>query len=163
MGQLAIGLDQMSLAALIIALGLLVDNAIVMSESIMVSMREGKSAIDAAIGSANELRTSLLISSLTTSAAFLPIFLAESAVGEYTGALFKVVTITLLASWVLALTMVPMLCVLGLKVKQEGAPSFDGAVYRTYRAMLRPALRWRLGSSKRREPTASTPPGRSRS
>ena len=78
MSLLDIGLDQMSLAALIIALGMLVDNAIVMSESIMVQTGKGKRVIDAAIDSASELRVPLLIASLTTAAAFLPIFLSES-------------------------------------------------------------------------------------
>ena len=96
MDQLGIGLNQMSLAALIIALGMLVDNAIVMSESIMVEMAAGKKAVEAAVSSAGELRIPLLTSSLTTSAAFLPIFLAESTVGEYTNQLFTVVTIALL-------------------------------------------------------------------
>ncbi|MBL4761149.1 MAG: efflux RND transporter permease subunit [Gammaproteobacteria bacterium] len=115
---LGIGIDQMSLAALIIALGMLVDNAIVMSESIIVRVGKGEVVKDAAIASAKELKLPLLISSLTTSAAFLPIFLAESSVGEYTAPLFKVITITLIVSWILALTLVPLLCVLFLKVKK---------------------------------------------
>ena len=82
---LEISLNQMSLAALIIALGMLVDNAIVMAESIMVEMAEGKSRVEAAVASARELRIPLLTSSLTTAAAFLPIYLAESTTGEYTG------------------------------------------------------------------------------
>ena len=92
MGVLGIGMDQMSIAALIIALGLLVDNAIVMSESIMVQMAAGKRAIEAAVDSVAELRIPLLTSSLTTAAAFLPIYLAESGTGEYTAPLFKVVS-----------------------------------------------------------------------
>ena len=143
------GIDQMSLAALIIALGLLVDNAIVMSESTLVQMQEGKTATEAALASARELRASLLISSLTTAAAFLPIFLAQSAVGEYTGALFKVVTTTLLVSWVLALTMIPLLCVLFLRVRgksTEDDASFDTPLYRGYRSALRWVLQHRLVS-----------------
>jgi multidrug efflux pump subunit AcrB len=144
MGFLDIGLDQMSLASLIIALGMLVDNAIVMSESIMVQMSEGKKPIRAAIDSAVELRIPLLTSSLTTAAAFLPIFLAESTVGEYTAPIFKVVTITLLCSWLLALTMTPMLCVMFLKVKQvRGEDSFDTRLYRAYRRFLLALLRRR--------------------
>ncbi|PSW21417.1 AcrB/AcrD/AcrF family protein [Photobacterium sanctipauli] len=115
---LGIGLDQVSLAALMIALGMLVDNSIVMAESIMTRMQRGQKAYSAAIESANELKLSLLTSSLTTSAAFLPIFLAESTTGEYTAPLFKVVSITLLASWFFSLTMIPLLCVLFLKIKQ---------------------------------------------
>jgi multidrug efflux pump subunit AcrB len=144
MSLFGIGLDQISLASLIIALGMLVDNAIVMSESIMVQMGEGVPAKEAAIASARELRVPLLISSLTTSAAFLPIFLAESTTGEYTAPLFKVVTITLLCSWVLALTMIPMLCVRFLKVKSAGRTSFDGRFYRAYRGALIWFLQHRL-------------------
>ncbi|MGF1826818.1 efflux RND transporter permease subunit [Vibrio splendidus] len=112
-----IGLDQVSLAALMIALGMLVDNSIVMAESIMTRMEAGEKPLDASVNAANELKVSLLTSSLTTSAAFLPIFLAESTTGEYTAPLFTVVTITLLASWFFAVTMIPMLCMLFLKVK----------------------------------------------
>jgi multidrug efflux pump subunit AcrB len=142
MGFLGIGLDQMSLAALIIALGLLVDNAIVMAESTMVQMQGGKRAIDAAVESAKELRVPLLTSSLTTAAAFLPIFLAESSTGEYTAPIFKVVTITLLCSWILALTMTPLFCVRFLKVKgRSQEESFTSGFYRKYRAVLIAALR----------------------
>ena len=114
-----IGLDQMSLAALIIALGMLIDNAIVMSESVMVRMEEGMPAFDAAVASGNELRIPLLTSSLTTAAAFLPMYLAKSNTGEYVGVLFLVVTITLLCSWILSLTMTPLLCVKFLKPPRE--------------------------------------------
>ncbi|MEM9489835.1 MAG: efflux RND transporter permease subunit, partial [Myxococcota bacterium] len=130
-----VGIDQISLAALIIALGMLVDNAIVMTESIMVQMRLGKSATEAAIESAAELRIPLLTSSLTTSAAFLPIYLAESAVGEYTNALFKVVTMALLSSWALSLTMIPLLCTLFLKaeVLQKGTSGLIGWIVSLFR------------------------------
>lgn len=132
-----IGLDQMSLASLIIALGMLVDNAIVMSESIMVQMEGGKRVKDAAIDSARELRVPLLVSSLTTAVAFLPIYLSESATGEYTAPLFKVVTITLLCSWVMALTLIPLLCVLFLRIKASTAHvTFEGTAYRRYRRLL---------------------------
>jgi multidrug efflux pump subunit AcrB len=141
MGFLGIGLDQMSLASLIIALGMLVDNAIVMAESIMVRMQRGEEAKAAAIKSASELRVPLLVSSLTTAAAFLPIFLAESSTGEYTAPLFKVVTITLLCSWVLALTMIPMFCVVFLRVKPRGSAPFGTRLYRSYRGGLLAALR----------------------
>lgn len=140
MSIFGIQLDQMSLAALIIALGLLVDNAIVISESIMVRMAGGEDGVKAALGATKELRVPLLIASLTTSAAFLPIRLAESAVGEYTGVLFSVVTITLLVSWVLALTMIPMLCVRFLKPKPIAEP-FNSRFYRFYRRTILSILR----------------------
>jgi len=153
MNYFGIGLDQISLAALIIALGMLVDNGIVMSESIMVEMEGGKSPMDAAVHSANELKVPLLTSSLTTSAAFLPIFLAENAMGEYTAALFQVVTITLLCSWVLSLTMIPLMCMVLLKVK-AGKPAqeanqgddFDKGFYPTYRRFLLLLLKNRVAT-----------------
>jgi len=133
-----IGIDQMTLASLIIALGMLVDNAIVMSESIMVQMADGVKPVTAALDSASELRIPLLISSLTTSAAFLPIYLAESDVGEYTAPLFKVVTITLLCSWILAMTMTPMFCVSFLKVKKASPEEekYGSRFYGLYRRFL---------------------------
>jgi len=140
MSVFEIQLDQMSLAALIIALGLLVDNAIVISESIMVRMASGEAGVDAALGATKELRVPLLIASLTTAAAFLPIRLAESAVGEYTGVLFSVVTITLLVSWVLALTMIPLLCVRFLKPAAVEEP-FNSRFYRFYRRTILSVLR----------------------
>ncbi len=140
-----IGLDQISLAALIIALGMLVDNGIVMTESIMVSMSNGKKPFDAAIESANELRVPLLTSSLTTAAAFLPIFLAESNVGEFTASLFKVVTITLLCSWIISLTVIPLLCVSFLKVKQQST-DYDSRFYKGYRNFLGFLLRFRIST-----------------
>ena len=132
MSSLNIGLDQISLAALIIALGMLVDNGIVMSENIMVRMENGQSSFEAALSSSAELRTPLLTASLTTAAAFLPIYLAESSVGEFTASLFKVVTITLLSSWVVSLTIIPLLCVLFLRVKADAgaAPSKMEGLYR---------------------------------
>ncbi|MEE8526510.1 MAG: efflux RND transporter permease subunit, partial [Thermoanaerobaculia bacterium] len=144
MSFFSIGLDQMSIASLIIALGMLVDNAIVMSESIMVGMAEGKKPVPAAVDAAAELRIPLLTSSLTTAAAFLPIYLAESATGEYTAPLFKVVTITLIASWCLSLTMIPMLCAMFLKIEKQADTGFDSRFYRRYRGVLAFLLRNKL-------------------
>ncbi len=116
--NLNIGLNQVSLASLLIALGMLVDNAIVMSESIVVKMQKGEKPLDAAIASTKELSLPLLSASLTTSAAFLAFFLAESVMGEIMGQLFVVVTIALLSSWLLTMTMIPMLCIYFIKVKK---------------------------------------------
>lgn len=144
-----ITINQISLAALIISLGLLVDNAIVMVESILVKRDQGSSAIDAAIESGKELFTPLLVSSLTTSAAFMPIGLAESSVGEYTADIFYVVTITLLISWALAMTMIPLLSSWALANRQVKETSqqqdeFSGISYKIYRSLLLPALKNKL-------------------
>jgi multidrug efflux pump subunit AcrB len=114
-------LNQVTLASLIIALGMLVDNAIVMSESIMVKMDKGEKPFDAAISSTRELSFPLLSASLTTSAAFLAFFLAESVMGEIMGPLFVVVTVALLSSWLLTMTMIPMLCIYFIRVKKSKA------------------------------------------
>jgi len=145
MGFFGIGIDQVSLAALLISLGILVDNAIVMSESIMTQVREGQSVAEASVNSAKELARPLLTASLTTSFAFLPIYMAKSSTGEYTAPLFKVVTITLVSSWVLALTMIPLFCVWFLKVAPEdGEAAYDTPFYRRYRGVLKGCLshRW---------------------
>ena len=137
MRWLDLGLNQMTLASLIIALGMLVDNAIVMSESIMVAMSHGTPRVQAAVQSANELRVPLLTSSLTTSAAFLPIYVAEGSMGEYTGVLFVVVTIALLSSWLLSLTVVPLLCARFLRVPAaEPGHDYTSLFFRAYRGLL---------------------------
>ncbi len=137
MQQFNIGFNQVSLAALIISLGLLVDNAIVMSESIIVKMDEGLSPLKAAVSSVKELRISLLTSSLTTAAAFLPIYLAKSAASEYTADLFKVVTITLLVSWALSLTMIPMLSYLFLQNgRRKRHISYNNPFCNSYKRLL---------------------------
>lgn len=119
MNFFTIGLNQVSLAALIMALGMLVDNAIVMTESMMIRMEKGESGVDAAINSSKELMIPLLISSLTTSAAFLSFFLAESTMGEIMGPLFSVITLSLLSSWLMALTIVPLFAVFMIKIKKK--------------------------------------------
>lgn len=142
-----ITVNQISLAALIIALGLLVDNAIVIVESVLVKREAGMNAVEAAIQSGGELKTPLFISSLTTGAAFMPIGLAESAVGEYTADIFYVVTIALLLSWLLAMTVIPMLTTTLIKVSGNAAAqdeSRDGRWYGIYRKLLIWALGHRL-------------------
>lgn len=110
MGNLHIGLDKISLSALIISLGILVDNSIVISEGILRKIKAGVNNLEeAAISVCEQFQSPLLISTLTTSCAFLPIYLANSTVSEYTSSLFKVVSITLLISWFLSVTFLPYL------------------------------------------------------
>ena len=116
MGIIGVGLNQVTLAALIMALGMMVDNAIVVSESIMVKMEQGIKAKKAAIDSCSELFTPLLISTLTTSAAFLSFYLAESIMGDITGPIFVVITIALVSSWAISLTVITLFCFLFLKI-----------------------------------------------
>lgn len=146
-----ITVNQISLAALIIALGLLVDNAIVVVESVLLKRERGESAVEAAVNTGAELMTPLLISSLTTAAAFMPIALAESAVGEYTADIFYVVTIALLVSWMLAMTLIPMLSTYFVRPKAvqtaKDAAEEEQALsrwHRLYRSLLVVSLRNRL-------------------
>ena len=138
-----IGLDQVSLASLIIALGILVDNAVVVSESIMVYMGEGMKAVKAAAKTGHELWAPLLTSSLTTAAGFSPIYLADSLAGEYTTPLFQVVTISLLCSWGIAHTFTPLLCVRYARpyTKDSEGKGFQEKVYRVYGKSLIVMLR----------------------
>ena len=139
-----ITVNQISLTALIIALGLLVDNAIVIVESIIVKREQGMNPVQAAIESGGELKLPLLVSSLTTAAAFMPIAMAKSAVGEYTADIFYVVGIALLSSWLLAMTFVPMITTVTLKVEPRGTrdeQTFDGRWYALYRNLLTLSLR----------------------
>ncbi len=144
-----ITINQISLAALIISLGLLVDNAIVMVESVIVKFESGLSAINAAIDSGRELFLPLLTSSLTTSAAFLPIGLAESYVGEYTSDIFYVVTITLLVSFCVAMTLIPMLAAFSIrnkkqKIKNPDQQDFSSPIYAFYKNILLISLKHKL-------------------
>ncbi|MEM7027006.1 MAG: efflux RND transporter permease subunit [Pseudomonadota bacterium] len=142
-----ITINQVSLAALIISLGLLVDNAIVLVESVIVKYEQGASAVDAAINSGKELLLPLLISSLTTAAAFMPIALAESAVGEYTADIFYVVAITLLTSWVLAMTVIPMLAAKSLctsKQQAQAGEQYNSKGYLLYQSILLFSLKHKI-------------------
>lgn len=120
MGLIGVGLNQVTLAALIMALGMMVDNAIVVAETIMVKMENGAKAKQAAIEACSELFMPLLISTLTTSAAFLSFYLAESVMGDIVGPIFVVITLALLSSWLIALTVITMFCYLFLRVKKKG-------------------------------------------
>ncbi len=119
MGLLNIGLNQVTLASLIMALGMLVDNAIVVAETIMVKMEKGVKAKTAAIQACSELAFPLLISTLITSFAFLAFYLSPTNMGDIVGPIFQVITIALLSSWIIALTIITMFCVLFLKAKPK--------------------------------------------
>lgn len=125
-----LGLNKVSLAALIISLGLLVDNGIVMSESILVLVQKGYTTFEASVASSKILIIPLLISSLTTSAAFLSFALAETPMGEMASPLFAVVTIALLSSWFLTFTFIPLLALVFVKAKKESKKEKVGIVDR---------------------------------
>lgn len=105
-----IGLDKISLSALIISLGILVDNSIVMAQGILSKKLNTKEEIKKHItDTAYKFQTPLIIVTLTTSLAFLPVFLAQSTVGEYASNLFKVIFIVLIFSLFYSLSLLPYL------------------------------------------------------
>jgi multidrug efflux pump subunit AcrB len=111
MRALGIALEQVSIAAIIIALGLLVDNGVVIVEDIMSRVGRGMPAKDAALAAGQQYAFPLLVSSVTTVAAFLPLFLLSGASGEYAFSLAAVVALTLGGSWIAALYILPALTV----------------------------------------------------
>ena len=143
MPSAGVQLEMMSIAALIIALGLLVDNAVVVSEQILVRIGNGESRYDACVGAVDNLKIPLLAASATTIAAFSPVALAPGGGSEFTYSLFAVVSITLLASWLLSLTIIPLFCFHVLKpLKKEtfigrGLQKFS----KPYKRWLKTALR----------------------
>ncbi len=103
-------LERMSLATLVIALGLLVDNGIVVAEDFKRRLEEGSGRDEALRRIGSQLSIPLFTSTLTTILVFLPLMMAQHSAGEYTRSISLVVLITLLTSWVLAMTVTPLLC-----------------------------------------------------
>lgn len=144
-------LERMSLATLIIALGLLIDNGIVIAEDFKRRLEEGITRDNALKQCGSELATPLFISSLTTILVFLPLMLAEHVAGEYTRSISLVIMISLLSSWVLAMCITPILCYYFLKVdpnekkssEQKSQKSFMDKVYESYAGLLHWVLRFK--------------------
>ncbi|CAI8994849.1 efflux RND transporter permease subunit [Pseudomonas sp. IT-P294] len=109
MYYLGVGLHKISLGALVLALGLLVDDAIIAVEMMAIKMEQGFDRIKAASYAWTSTAFPMLTGTLITAAGFLPIATAQSGTGEYTRSIFQVVTIALLASWIAAVVFVPYL------------------------------------------------------
>lgn len=109
MYYLGIGLHKISLGALVLALGLLVDDAIIAVEMMAIKMEQGYDRLKAASFAWTSTAFPMLTGTLITAAGFLPIATAQSSTGEYTRSIFQVVTIALLASWIAAVVFVPYL------------------------------------------------------
>lgn len=146
MGLLGVGLNQVTLAALIMALGMMVDNAIVVAETIMVKMEKGTPAKQAAIEACGELFTPLLISTLTTSAAFLAFYLAESTMGDIVGPIFVVISLALLSSWLTALTVITMFCYMFLRIAKKGEkkPGLVDRIINWMKGIYKDLILWAL-------------------
>lgn len=131
-----IGLHKISLGSLIIALGLLVDDAIIAVEMMVRKMEEGYDKVRAATFAYEVTAMPMLTGTLITAAGFLPIGLARSTVGEYTYAIFAVTAIALVLSWFVSVYFVPYLGTLLLKarpVTSEHQEHFDTPFYRRFR------------------------------
>ncbi|MFN9525641.1 MAG: efflux RND transporter permease subunit [Pseudomonadaceae bacterium] len=144
---MGINLDRITLGALIIALGLLVDDAIIAVEMMLVKMEAGYQRAQAAAHAWSVTAAPMLVGTLITVAGFLPIGFAHSSVGEYAGNLFWVLLIALVASWLVAVIFVPYLGVKLLpEVRHAGGghePLYQTPFYRRLRWTVRGCVRWR--------------------
>lgn len=137
-----IDLHSISLGALIIALGMLVDNAIVVADGMIVGMQQGKDASAAAREVVGQTQIPLLGATVIAVIAFAPIGLSPDNTGEFCRSLFQVVGISLMLSWILAVTVTPVAGIAMLKVpkQQKNSDPYDTPIYRAYRSFLRLCL-----------------------
>ncbi|MBQ9390536.1 MAG: efflux RND transporter permease subunit [Synergistaceae bacterium] len=145
MNQQGIFLQQVSLAAMIIALGSLVDNAIVVTEGMLIGIQRGQSAEDAASDTVSGSAWSMLGGTFIAVLAFAPIGLSPDNTGEYCRSLLQVVGISMMLSWLFAITATPVIGNLMLKPpKQSGGDPYDSFLFRAYRAFLEGCMHRRL-------------------
>jgi len=139
-----IEMERISLGALIIAMGMLVDNALVVAEGMQTSMQRGKTSREAADEASGKTQIPLLGATVIGIMAFAGIGLSPDATGEFLFSLFAVIGISLMLSWVLALTVTPLFAHYFFKQgKAGGADAYGGALFRGYAALLRGSLRLR--------------------
>jgi multidrug efflux pump subunit AcrB len=148
MRQFGIELERVSIVSAIVALGMLVDNAIVVAEDIRSRLERGQERRAACVEAGQTLVVPLLTSSLTTILAFTPMLLIKGSTGEYVFSLPMVVLILLLGSWLLSMYVTPFMCFHFMKVKQPDPgvahrDPYDTSFYRGYRALLVSFLRAR--------------------
>jgi multidrug efflux pump subunit AcrB len=154
MGPWDVALERISLGALIIALGMLVDNAIVVVDGVLVRTKRGEDAAEAAKAVVAQTSMPLLGATAVAIMAFGAIGLSEDSTGEFCRSLFRVVFISLGLSWITAVTVTPLLCVMFLKPEKpkpgsEGGDqeAYGGAMYTAYRTFLGVAIRFRYVST----------------
>jgi multidrug efflux pump subunit AcrB len=140
-----VNLDRITLGALIIALGLLVDDAIIAIEMMIVKMEEGWDRVRAATHAWNVTAAPMLFGTLVTVAGFVPIGFAQSGVGEYAGNIFWVLAYALIVSWLVAVTFTPYLGVKMLPnyAKHDSGSLYQTPMYRRLRALITACVRYR--------------------
>ncbi|MDV5083705.1 efflux RND transporter permease subunit [Vibrio diabolicus] len=143
-----IELHRISLGALIIALGMLVDNAIVVVEGILVGLKKGRTKVQAAVDIVKQTQWPLLGATIIAITAFAPIGLSQDATGEFMGSLFWVLCFSLFLSWITAITLTPFLADLLLKEEDKGQDTneedpYKGWLFVVFGASLKFALRFR--------------------
>ncbi|MEX0302457.1 MAG: efflux RND transporter permease subunit, partial [Leisingera sp.] len=144
MNMFSIEMERISLGALIIAMGMLVDNAIVVAEGMQIAMLRGKTSREAAHDAASKTQVPLLGATVIGIMAFAGIGLSPDSSGEFLFSLFAVIAISLLLSWLLALTATPLLGHYFFKQGKEGAKdAYSGILFRIYGAILRASLKLR--------------------
>ena len=146
MNAIGMNLDRISLGALILALGLLVDDAIIAVEMMAVKMEEGWSRVESATFAWTSTAFPMLSGTLITVVGFMPVGFARSSSGEYAGGIFWVVGITLTASWLVAVVFTPHLGVMLLpdfhrKEGEEHHVPFQSAFHRMLRSIVRVCVR----------------------
>jgi multidrug efflux pump subunit AcrB len=147
MAVLGINLQRMSLGALVIALGMMVDNSIVVADGIAVRLQKGMERKRAAIEAASQAAMPLLGATVVAVMAFYPIYASVESAGEYCRTLFTVVAISLLTSWVVSMTLTPLQCIDMLPAPKgagESADPYAGGFYQRFRGILERAIRLRL-------------------
>jgi multidrug efflux pump len=143
MGLVSIDLQRISLGALIIALTLLVDDAMSTIDAMTTRLAQGDEKEQAATFAYKTLAFPMLTGSLVTMAGFVPIGFAKSSAGEYTFSIFAVVSIAVLASWLVAVLFIPLLGVAFLSKPRAAQPAEPGRVVRIFRNVLVVAMRRR--------------------
>ena len=146
--QAEIELQRISLGALIIALGMLVDNAIVIVEGILIGRQRGQTTLEAAQGIVKQTMWPLLGATVIAITAFAPIGLSPDSTGEFAGSLFWVLLFSLFLSWITAITITPFFAQLffGSEAqKTEGEPKdpYGGAFFTYYKVLLDLCMRFR--------------------
>jgi multidrug efflux pump subunit AcrB len=147
MGPMEVALERISLGALIIALGMLVDNAIVVVDGVLVRLQKGEDAKQAAIEVVKRTAIPLLGATIIAILAFAAIGTSQDSTGEFCRSLYQVVLVSLLLSWVTAVSVTPLLCVMFLKKPAAGEAQVDpygSGFYAKYKALLRTAIRQKV-------------------